>query len=335
MLLNKTRKTLQRFVLSLGLVALIGTSLAGCQSATSDPTADLIATYNNGTMPGIKQADLDTYVNIIEFYDPSYKDLEKDPSFHENVIKQFVGLDVVYNKVKADAPKDVDQKVSEQLVSMKEYFKSQQDAPADAWEQALKTAKVNETDLVAYLKKTATVAFYMSNQIKDDAVKAAYEEPLKTDKNAYVSVDVRHILVATKSPDGKDMRSDAEALKLAKEVEQKLNDGGDFAKLAKEYSDDPGSKDQGGLYENANPQQYVDAFKKACLELPLNTVSAPIQTEYGYHVMRVEKRKNLTFEDLQDQVRQKLITSKMTEIMTAEIKNSGLLIRNASPSPAK
>ena len=50
---------------------------------------------------------------------------------------------------------------------------------------------------------------------------------------------VQHILISTEN------RSDAEAKKRAEEVKKKLDKGGDFSKLAKEYSDDPGSKEQG------------------------------------------------------------------------------------------
>jgi foldase protein PrsA len=338
MWLTNARKMTKRFALTLGLTFALTLTLTACQNDAETPAEtelapDVVATYNNGTTGQIKQSELDTYISIISFYDPTYKEMQAEPNFKENVIKQYVGLDVYYNKIKADAPKDVEDKVQEQLKQMKEFFTQQANGAADGWAKTLEQNKFSEADLVTYLRKTATVAFYMDGQVKDEDVKTYFDEPLKTDKNAYQYVTVRHILVSTKTQDGASLRSDAEALKLAKEVQTKLVNGSDFAKLAKEYSDDPGSKDLGGLYEKQNPNNWVEEFKKASLELPLNKISDPVKTEYGYHVMKVEERDTFKYEDVKGAVRQELVTKKMTELMQTEIKNSGLLIKGLKTAP--
>lgn len=339
MWLTNARNLTKRFALALGLTLALSIALAGCskeeeEKAVKELAPDVIATYNNGTSGQISQSDFDTYVRIISFYDPTYKEMQSDPNFKENVIKQYVGLDVVYNKVKKDAPADVEEKVQSQLKQMKEYFTQQANGAADGWAKTLEQNQFSEAELVTYLRKTATVAFYMDSLVKDADVKTYFDEPLKEDKDAYRYVTVRHILVATKTQEGGSLRSDAEALKLAKEVQGKLMDGGDFAKLAKEYSDDPGSKDTGGLYEKQNPNNWVEEFKKASLELPVGKISDPVKTEYGYHVMKVEERDNFKFEDVKGAVRQELVTKKMTTMMQDEIKNASLQIKGLVTKPA-
>src|SRR5690606_29623647 len=101
----------------------------------------------------------------------------------------------------------------------------------------------------------------------------------------YDKVKVNHILVAFE-PEEKKKRSDAEAKKRAEEVKKKLESGEDFKKLAKQYSDDPGSKDTGGLVEGS-ADQFVPEFANIVRTLELNKISDPVKTEYGYHIVKV------------------------------------------------
>ncbi|NNF00175.1 MAG: hypothetical protein HKN25_14240 [Pyrinomonadaceae bacterium] len=76
----------------------------------------------------------------------------------------------------------------------------------------------------------------------------------------------------------------------ADEVLKKVNEGGDFAELAKEYSDDPGSKESGGLFEDVPKGQMVPEFEKAALALkPGETTKELVKTKFGYHIIKLEK----------------------------------------------
>ena len=106
---------------------------------------------------------------------------------------------------------------------------------------------------------------------------------------------VRHILV--------DKEDDA------KQIIAELNRGGDFAKLAKEKSKDPGSKDNGGDLDWGPSARYVKPFADAVTSLPKGqTTTAPVKTDFGYHVIRVEDVRPLKvpeFNDLKEQFRQR------------------------------
>ncbi len=114
-------------------------------------------------------------------------------------------------------------------------------------------------------------------------------------------------------------------------MQDKLNGGGDFDALAKEYSDDPGSKETGGKYENAEVGQWVPEFKKAAIELPIGKISDPVETSYGYHVMKVESRSSKTFDDVKAGLRSEAAQAKIYEFLEKEL--PGLIQTNNMPKP--
>ena len=76
----------------------------------------------------------------------------------------------------------------------------------------------------------------------------------------------------------------------AEEILAKVKNGGDFAALAKEFSDDPGSKDKGGLYENVAEGSFVPEFEKAAFSMkPGEIFPEIVPTNFGYHIIKLEK----------------------------------------------
>lgn len=87
-----------------------------------------------------------------------------------------------------------------------------------------------------------------------------------------------------------DPRTMDEAKKIADGLYEQLQKGADFAKLAKEKSDDPGSKDNGGEYELTGRGVWVKPFEKMAFELQQDEISKPFKTQFGYHIMQVMER---------------------------------------------
>ena len=97
----------------------------------------------------------------------------------------------------------------------------------------------------------------------------------------------RHILVQTS-----EVRSDSQAEKLIKEIKEKLNQGESFEILARLYSDDPGSKLDGGSLGWSSTDNYAPAFKEALDNSDLNSVTEPFKSSFGWHIAEVlDKRK--------------------------------------------
>ncbi len=95
----------------------------------------------------------------------------------------------------------------------------------------------------------------------------------------------------------------------AKAIIAELGKGGDFAKLAKEKSKDPGSKDNGGDLDWGPSARYVKTFADALMALKKGqTTTTPVKTDFGYHVIRLDDARPLkvpAFEELKEQFRQR------------------------------
>jgi parvulin-like peptidyl-prolyl isomerase len=134
-------------------------------------------------------------------------------------------------------------------------------------------------------------------KVTEAEVKAAYA----ADKTA----TVRHILLLTKD------KTPAEIAEIRKKMDgilARAKKGEDFAALAKEFTEDPGSKETGGLYEDFSRGRMVKPFEDAAFSVPVGQISGIIETEYGFHVLKVEGRKKETqaFDDVKAQLESQL-----------------------------
>ncbi len=146
--------------------------------------------------------------------------------------------------------------------------------------------------------------------ITDEDVKKFYEENPARFEQAE-SVRASHVLIGTKDPaTGKDLSDEQkkEKHKIAETVLEKARKGDDFAKLAKEYSDDPGSKDKGGEYTFPRGQM-VPEFESAAFALQTNQVSDIVTTPFGYHIIKLSEKlpaQKIELSKVTDQVRDHL-----------------------------
>ncbi|PWK53817.1 peptidylprolyl isomerase SurA [Pleionea mediterranea] len=106
-------------------------------------------------------------------------------------------------------------------------------------------------------------------------------------KHIVQQVDARHILLMPNA-----IRDEAASKALIENLHQQLKDGADFAELAKEHSDDKGSAREGGKLGWSKPDKFVGPFKEAVETLPLNQISEPIKTQFGWHIVEVLGRRD-------------------------------------------
>ncbi|HJQ22829.1 MAG TPA: peptidylprolyl isomerase [Blastocatellia bacterium] len=158
--------------------------------------------------------------------------------------------------------------------------------------------------------------------VSDDEITNYYSDHL----NEFEEVRARHILISTQpqppAPGAKPGEqpkalSKDEARKKAEEVLAKVRNGEDFAALAKQYSDDPGSKDKGGEYTFGRGQMDPD-FEKAAFSLKPGEVSGPVETQFGYHIIKLEERKGGAGPS-DPKVRQKIVAKLKKDKIDAKI----------------
>jgi peptidyl-prolyl cis-trans isomerase D len=107
-------------------------------------------------------------------------------------------------------------------------------------------------------------------------------------------VKVRHILLKSDASNDKEIKTKID------DLEKQLKNGADFAELAKKNSQDPGSAAKGGDLDWVVRGQTVKEFEAAAFSLPLNQISQPIKTTYGYHILEVtakEPARTIPFEE--------------------------------------
>jgi peptidyl-prolyl cis-trans isomerase D len=127
-------------------------------------------------------------------------------------------------------------------------------------------------------------------------------------------VQARHILIKSDASNDAAMKAKAEG------ILKQIQAGGDFAKLAMENSDDPGSKAQGGELGWIVKGQTVPEFEKAAFSLQPGQTSGLIKTTYGYHIIQVEKHEQAHLASF-DEVRAQLINEAMQRAQATEMQN--------------
>lgn len=122
--------------------------------------------------------------------------------------------------------------------------------------------------------------------------------------------DVRHILLA----DSGLSDEEKEELKISAEaLLERVKNGEDFATLATDYSDDTGSKENGGLYEDVEKGEFVSEFEEAALSLDDGMIYPElVESPYGYHIIKLEEKRETTRE-LTDLEKQEIVSADLEE----------------------
>ncbi|HZP09112.1 peptidylprolyl isomerase [Methyloceanibacter sp.] len=138
--------------------------------------------------------------------------------------------------------------------------------------------------------------------VSDDNAKKIYDEKIATMKPQQ-EIHARHILVATEEE--------------AKKVKERLKNGEDFATVAKEVSKDTGA--EGGDLGFFTRGQMLKPFEDAAFALDVGQISDPVQTQFGWHIIKVEEKRDQplpTFDQVKDAIVAQLVQQKAQEVVT-------------------
>lgn len=138
--------------------------------------------------------------------------------------------------------------------------------------------------------------------VSEDTAKKIYDEKIATMKPQQ-EIHARHILVATEEE--------------AKKVKERLKNGEDFATVAKEVSKDSGT--EGGDLGFFTRGQMLKPFEDAAFALEVGQISDPVQTQFGWHIIKVEEKRDQplpTFDQVKDAIVAQLVQQKAQEVVT-------------------
>lgn len=310
---SRNKKAWKMFIVSLTAVMSMSV-LAACGDDSKDnaqPKDDskVVVKYKGGE---ITEKEFELEQRMMQFMSPEYAQFLQMDQFKEYLAKQGVAYEYLYSKSGEEAKKTAKTQAEDLVKQNKTAMGEEQ------FKKSLEAQNLTEQDLQDYMARVLTVMEDQKNKVTEDDIKKEFE----SNKQDFTKISVRHVLIGFTDAEGNE-RTKEDALKLAKEVKSKLDKGEDFAKVAKEYSEDPGSKDNGGLYENKEAGSWVTQFKEKALTLPLNKISDPVETDYGYHIMKVESRKEVTFDELSDTqketIHNELASLKVDDFMKNEL----------------
>ena len=211
-----------------------------------------------------------------EFYN-SMKDIAGDQLLQQVVVERILN----------DKYKVTDEEIEEELATVKEQY-------GEGYEAALAQSNLTEEML-----KT-NIRFTLLQQKATEDVEVTDEEIQKYYDQASQELNARHILVEDEA--------------TANEIIEKLNAGEDFAELAKEFSTDPGSGQQGGDLGWFTVGTMVPEFNDAAYALKVDEISKPVQTQHGFHIIQVKEKRAVkdygTLEEKKEEIRESIVATK-------------------------
>lgn len=230
----------------------------------------------------ITVADLN---RIVGYYDPERQAyLKNDPQKMETLLRRLVQTRIISDIAKKggfDKRADIKERLelfTADLIAT-EYIKS----------EIISKINVTEDEMDQYYK--------------------AHQDEFKSPE----MVRARHILIKADRTASEDDRK--KAREKAEEVLKKIKAGEDFAKLASEFSDDPGSKTKGGDLGFFSRGKMVPVFESTAYSLKPGEVSGIVETPFGFHIIKTEEKKEPGLEPY-DQVKDK-VKKKVLDILSA------------------
>ncbi|MCC3869185.1 peptidylprolyl isomerase [Terrisporobacter mayombei] len=248
----------------------------------------------------------------------TYKDTLK-----EMVLETMIGSEVIYQQAEKEKVTPTDKQVQEQIDSFNESIKNKND-----YKENLKKIGINEDFLKFQFTRDLANSnlqekFEKDTKISEADMKKYYED---NKKSFYTdTVTASHILLKTQDKEGKELSAEKkkEAKKKAEEALAKVKAGEDFAKVAKEYSQDS-SASNGGDLGSFGKGQMVPEFEKAAFNMKKGEISDIVETQYGYHIIKITDRvdKQETYDDVKDKIKTTLASEKYTEYVEKLKKDS-------------
>ena len=198
-----------------------------------------------------------------------------------------------------------DEELDERLDELKEqFFEGDEEAyTAELEKQGLTEEQVLKDLRTRMLSEKIFEEITSEVEVTDEDIQAYYEEN-KAQFEQPASREVRHILVKTQA--------------RANQIHRQLENGADFAKLAKEFSEDPASAEQGGNF-TAQKGATVAPFDEVAFELETGELSDPVKTQFGWHVIEaVADAEDAAMQELAE-VEEQISTTLLEEKKNARI----------------
>lgn len=206
-----------------------------------------------------------------------------------------------------------DKSVKEQINQIKETYGSNETMYLSAIQQYFGVSSEDELEEMLRLeyKRNEAVEDYIKDALSDKEIENYYNE------NIIGDIKASHILIKpdvdSDATDEEKQKAENKAKKEAEKIIKKLKDGEDFAKLAKEYSDDTSTAKDGGNLGYFNTDDMDENFMDAVKKLNNNEYTKePVKTQYGYHIiLKVDQKDKPKLKEVKDDIKTTLANAKL------------------------
>ena len=291
------------------LCALVSLALAGCGGGDEDVPADAVAIVDGEE---IARSDYEALIaQAKKSYTNQKRDFPAAGSQEFQTLRNQAVQFLVQREQFAQEAENLDVDVTDKAIDarleqiQKQYFGGDK----AKYEKQLKEQGITEeqvrNDIRAQIISEKIFSEVTGDVKVTDEQIAAYYEKNKAQYSQPESREVRHILVKTKEQ--------------ADDLYAQLQNGGDFAALAKKYSEDTGSKANGGKL-TISKGQTVAPFDQTAFLLAENEISKPVKTEFGYHIIQplgaTKAAKVTPLGEVKESIKQQLQQTEKNEAMT-------------------
>ncbi len=236
----------------------------------------------------------DSYKDEMSFYSAMLASQQQlKPSIVQMLVQdKLIADDMKKNNVKVD-----DKELDDKFLQYIQQFGGQEKFDKMLEDYNMSSDKFKETIKKDQIYQKHRDWFEKKHPISDKDAKKYFDEH----KETLAQVKASHILVADEN--------------TANEVKKKIDDGADFAELAKEYSKDTANSNKGGDLGYFTKDKMVKEFADKAFSMKKGEVSEPVKTSYGYHIIKVDDKKD-TADSLKDDISKALNDKKYSDYLT-------------------
>ncbi|MEK6764776.1 MAG: peptidylprolyl isomerase [Planctomycetota bacterium] len=263
------------------------------ESTEAAAEADVVATVNGEK---VFRKDFDRRMNVIRRMNQevtrSTEIMVVNQLAMKVLLKQFVkeqNIDVSDNEVQGEVEK------------IKYFLKSNQNNSEKPLEEILKAQGSSISELEDEVRRTLALSKYLDTVVSDDEKRSYFD----ANKSAFNGEKVKasHVLIDTTK-----LETDAELEKAREkiaEIKKEIDNGADFAEMARKYSTCPSAENGGDIGFFQRKGSIVEEFAIVAFSMEVGAISEPVETQFGYHIIKVtdkEEGKDINYEDVADMV---------------------------------
>lgn len=231
------------------------------------------------------------------------------------VLDQMINTELLAQNAEKEGIKVTDKEIQSSYNDLKTYVNSDEQIKKSAEDLGISDDFLKEQAKLSLLIQKSQEKFYSEEKVSDSEMKKYYDEHI--DEYKKDEVEASHILIKTTDDQNKPL-PEAEQKKAKEKAEKVLKEvkaGGDFAELAKKYSQDPGSAEQGGSLGTFGKGMMVKEFEDAAFGMEPGQVSNLVKTDFGYHIIKVTDRikETTSFDEAKEGIKEEILKNKYGE----------------------